>query len=117
MDAVAQAELGEDVRETGLDRRLAEEERPGDLAVGEPARCALLHAPDRHPGAPALEQCIGAAAVPGGRVMFYGLLNGRRTAAVLTSAGPALAAATPARMADDRAAEVQDAWCSSARRS
>jgi hypothetical protein len=30
-------------------------------------------------GEPALEQCVGAAEVPGGSIMFYGLLHGPRS--------------------------------------
>src|ERR1700677_5348247 len=37
LDAVAQAELGEDPRDMGLDRRLAERQRGGELRVAEAA--------------------------------------------------------------------------------
>jgi len=41
LDAVANVELGVDVREVGLDGRLAEEQRFADLAVREAARDEL----------------------------------------------------------------------------
>lgn len=45
---------------------------------------ALLHDPHRRPGQRTLEQCIGAADVPGGSLMFHSLLRGpRRTLAII----------------------------------
>ena len=38
LGAVTRAGLGEDTVDVGLDRRLREHERVGDLRVGEPAR-------------------------------------------------------------------------------
>jgi hypothetical protein len=49
----------------------------GDRQVGRAAlSCTHLIISQ---GQPALEQCIGAADVPGGRLMFYGLLTGPRS--------------------------------------
>jgi hypothetical protein len=60
--------------------------RPRGRQVGRAALSCTILVVDH--GEPALEQCIGAAEVPGGTLMFYGLLYGpRSTVAVIGGTG------------------------------
>jgi hypothetical protein len=57
-----------------------------DRQVGRAALSCTILVVDQ--GEPALEQCVGAAEVPGGSIMFYGLLRGARpTLAVIGGTG------------------------------
>ena len=74
-------DVGDGWAETDLLTRPRDGRQVGQAALS----CTILIVKQ---GEPALEQCIGAAEVPGGSLMFYGLLHGpRSTLAVIGGTG------------------------------